>query len=45
MLVNEIKEPGSYDVLWNASNYASGAYFYKLETENYTDIKKMILVK
>jgi hypothetical protein len=45
VLVNERKEPGSYDILWNATNYASGAYFYKLETESYTDIKKMILLK
>lgn len=45
VLVNEKKEPGSYDILWNAANYASGAYFYKMETESYTDIKKMILIK
>jgi hypothetical protein len=45
MLVNEKQEPGSYDIQWNASNYASGAYFYKLETAAYTEIKKMILVK
>jgi len=45
ILVNEKQEPSSYDIQWNATNYASGAYFYKLETESFTDIKKMILIK
>jgi hypothetical protein len=45
VLVNQQLQPGSYEVEWNASNYTSGVYFYKLETESYTDIKKMILVK
>jgi hypothetical protein len=45
LLVNAKQEPGSYEIQWNASNYASGAYFYKLETAAYTEIKKMILVK
>jgi hypothetical protein len=44
-LVNAKKEPGHYEVKWDASNFASGAYFYKLETESFTDIKKMILMK
>ena len=44
-LVNERKEPGSYEIRWDGSNHASGAYFYKLETSAYTDIKKMILIK
>lgn len=43
--VNEQKSAGRYDFNWNASNYASGTYFYKMETESYTDIKKMVLVK
>jgi hypothetical protein len=45
VLVNEKKEPGSYEIKWNASNFASGTYFYKMETNAYTDIKKMILLK
>lgn len=44
-LVNEQLSAGRYEVTWDASNYASGTYFYKLETESFTDIKKMILVK
>ena len=45
ILVNEKKTAGRYDIVWNASNYASGTYFYKLETDSYTDVKKMVLVK
>lgn len=44
-LVNEKKSAGSYEVQWDASNYASGTYFYKMETSTYTEIKKMVLVK
>lgn len=45
VVVNELLEAGSYDVNWNASDLTSGIYFYKLETEGFTSIKKMILVK
>lgn len=46
VLVNEQKQPGYYEVQWNASNYASGTYFYKLETSlGNSAIKKMVLVK
>ena len=44
-LVNQLQNPGSYNVLFNASNLSSGVYFYKLVSGNYSDIKKMILVK
>ena len=44
-LVDEYKEVGGYQVEWDGSNYSSGTYFYKLETNNYTDVKKMILLK
>jgi hypothetical protein len=44
-LVNEQMQPGSYNVDWDASNYPSGVYFFKLETENFTESKKMILIK
>ncbi len=36
---------GKYKADWNATGYASGVYFYRLEAEGFTDIKKMILVK
>ncbi len=34
-----------YEVEWDASNYPSGIYFYKLETNGFTETKKMILIK
>ena len=45
VLVNEQMNPGSYEINWNASGYPSGVYFYTIKTDNYTDTKKMILVK
>ena len=37
--------PGTYEVEWNATNYPSGVYFYKLITKEYTETKKLILLK
>ncbi|MBS1493083.1 MAG: T9SS type A sorting domain-containing protein [Bacteroidetes bacterium] len=45
LLVNENLSAGSYSVNFNASNLSGGVYFYKLETANYTETKKMILIK
>jgi len=36
---------GNYSVNWNAGGFASGIYYYKLETNNYSVTKKMILLK
>ena len=44
-LVNEVKTPGSYIVDFDGSNLSSGVYFYKLEVNNFSDIKKMVLIK
>lgn len=44
-LVNEELSKGTYKFDWNASNLSSGTYFYRITTENFTDTKKMILVK
>jgi hypothetical protein len=44
-LVNENKTPGNYSVIFDGSNLASGIYIYKLETEGFTDVKKMVLIK
>jgi len=45
VLINQQMQPGSYQVEWNASNYPSGVYFYKLTSANFTNTKKMLLVK
>lgn len=37
--------PGLYNYDWNASDYPSGVYFYKLEARGYSLSKKMVLVK
>jgi hypothetical protein len=44
-LVNEIKEPGIYEVKFDAGNLSSGIYYYALEAGNFRDIKKLILLK
>jgi len=44
-LVNEKLIPGTYEVEWNAGNYASGVYFYRLTTESFSQTKKLILLK
>jgi len=44
-LINEEKQPGTYKVEWNASNLPSGVYFYRLQAGDFTEIKKMTLLK
>ena len=44
-LLNEKLNAGSYEAVWNADKYSSGVYFYKLETGDFTQTKKMILMK
>jgi len=44
-LVSETQKPGSYEVTWDGSRYASGVYFYKLMTDEYVGTKKMVLIK
>ncbi len=44
-LVNQQLTPGTYEVEWDASNYPSGLYFYKLTSGDFTETKRMILIK
>lgn len=44
-LVNETKTAGSYTVGFDASDLTSGIYFYKISTGNFSETKKMILLK
>lgn len=44
-LVNEILSPGVYNVIWNASSFPSGVYYYILRSGNFTETKKMILLR
>jgi len=44
-LVNKIEPSGNYEVQFNAGKLASGVYFYRLSTGNFTLTKKMLLLK
>ena len=44
-LVDEYEPAGNYTTKFNASNISSGVYFYRLTVGNFSDIKKMTLIK
>jgi len=44
-LVNETKTAGRYEIEWDASNFASGVYFYRLTTAQGTITRKLVLIK
>ncbi len=44
-LVNEEKAPGFHEVLFDASNLRNGSYFYRLQTDNYTETRKIMFIK
>ncbi len=44
-LVDEIKQPGSYAVQWNASRVASGVYLYRIQAENFVATKRLLFLK
>jgi hypothetical protein len=45
ILVNGEKPAGYYSVEWNASRFASGIYFYRLEAGSYVSTKKLMLLQ
>jgi photosystem II stability/assembly factor-like uncharacterized protein len=45
VLINEYLSPGSYEKEFDGSGLSSGIYYYKLEAGNYTESRKMLLVK
>lgn len=45
VLINREQNSGKYKVKFDGSGLSSGIYFYRLQTSERTDIKKMILVK
>lgn len=45
VIANEVKNAGNHEVKWNASKYASGVYLYKLEANDFVQVRKMVLMK
>ena len=45
ILLNEYKVAGTYEIEFDGNNLPSGVYFYRIITSNYSEIKKMILLK
>lgn len=44
-MVNEYKTAGSYELSFDGAGLASGLYFYKMEAGDFTEVKKMMLIK
>jgi VCBS repeat protein/type IX secretion system substrate protein len=44
-LVNENLQPGAYEAEWNAWNFPSGVYYYTLKGGDFSETKKMLLIK
>ena len=45
VLENKELAAGKYSYNWNAGDLASGIYFYKMESNNFVQVRKMLLVK
>jgi hypothetical protein len=45
ILENEFKNAGNYSVTFNAGELTSGIYFYKIEAGQFSQVKKMMLIK
>jgi len=44
-LLSDVQQAGYHQATWNAEDITSGVYFYKIQTGNYTETKKMMLLK
>lgn len=44
-LVNDVKQPGTYEVLWNADGVASGTYFYRMRAGAFVETRKLTLIR
>jgi hypothetical protein len=44
-LVSENRNAGIYKVDWNANDFPSGAYFYRLQSGKFVETKKLMLLK
>ncbi|MEG8946487.1 T9SS type A sorting domain-containing protein [Rosettibacter firmus] len=44
-LVNGVKHPGKYDVIFDGSKLSAGVYYYRIQAGNFSDTKKMLLIE
>jgi len=44
-LVNERQQAGYHQVEWDATGFASGVYYYRIEAGEFVDVRKMILIR
>ncbi|UCE65394.1 MAG: T9SS type A sorting domain-containing protein, partial [Candidatus Zixiibacteriota bacterium] len=44
-LIDEEIQAGRHQVMWHASGYSSGVYFYRFEAGDFTDTKRMMYLK
>lgn len=44
-LVYEKQLPGTFELSWDATGNPNGIYFYRIDTDNFSDTKKMVLTK
>jgi hypothetical protein len=45
VLVNDIKQPGDYNILFDGSNLSNGVYYYRMQSGKFVETKKMIMMK
>ncbi len=45
ILIDQYLQEGKYKINWEASNFGSGLYFIKLESSNYSETIKSIVIK
>jgi hypothetical protein len=44
-LLRELKQAGTHQVKWDATGYASGVYYYKIEAGEFVDVRRMVLLR
>ena len=44
-LIDELKQPGQYQVEWDATQITPGIYFYRFQSGSFRDVKKLVLLK
>lgn len=45
VILNSFESSGNHKIMWNASKYSSGVYFYQMKTRNVIRTKSLLLIK